>query len=135
MRSRILVGAFLLVGILAAGSVAMTRVDAAPAVRWAAINLAEPTLIAGSFVYGPILVEHDDARMARGEPCTVIYRFQPGKGLGKEITSFHCKPRWGDNTVDLFALSTRRNQNGDCVLVEYQFAGDVEAHGVPATSR
>jgi hypothetical protein len=135
MRSRILVGAFVLVGVLVAGSVS-TNIQANPAVKWAAVNLDEPTLIQGAFVSGPVLFEHDDGRMARGEPCTVIYRFAPGKGPREEIASFHCKPRWGvavDNVK--FALSTKRDPNGHCVLLEYQFPGDAEAHGVPTASR
>lgn len=132
MRSRILVGAFLLLGVLFVGSALTT---AAPTAKWAVIALSEPTLIAGSFASGPVLIEHDDGRMARGEPCTKVYQFLPGKGLGEKIVSFHCKPRWVKTVDDRFVLETRRNNNNYCVLLEYRFAGDAEAHGVPMTKR
>ncbi len=53
------------VGISASGS------TAAPALKWAAVNLTDTTMIAGSLVSGPVIFIHDDERMARGEPCTV----------------------------------------------------------------
>jgi hypothetical protein len=134
MRSKILVGGLLLTGIVAAGVFVPPAVHANPAVKWAIVHLPDPTLIAGSFAQGPVLFEHDDGRMARGEPCTVVYRFHPGKGPREEIVAFHCKPKWGE-TTDRFALSTGRDGLGNCVLREYQFAGDVESHGVPTTSQ
>jgi hypothetical protein len=131
MRSRVFVALFVFIGTLAAGAVS-TGIQANPAVKSVAVNLDEPLLIKGLFVSGPVLFEHDDARMARGEPCTIIYRFAPGKGRREELVSFHCTPRWGKvaDTTKL-ALDTTRDSNGHCVLREYQFAGDTEAHGVP----
>ena len=76
------------------------------------------------------MFEHDDARMARGEPCTRVLRFVPGPGPGEEIVGFHCKPRWGQ-APDRFTAATDRNPDGMRVLTHYQFAGDEEAHGVP----
>lgn len=134
MRSRILVGAFLLVAILPIGSIATMGIEADPLCKWAVINLPDPIRIGGAFAFGPVLFEHDHTRMARGEPCTVVYQFVPGKGRGDKIVSFHCKPRWGA-AVDRFALATGRDALGHRVLVEYQFAGDTEAHGVPTTTR
>ncbi len=132
MQSRILVGALALVASLVAGA-AVTGSAADPVLKWAAVNLTETTSIAGAFVSGPVLFVHDDAKMARGEPCTGVYRFQPGKGMGEEIVSFHCKPRWG-SAPGQFTAATSRDPNGPRVLREYQFAGDTEAHGVPARS-
>jgi simple sugar transport system permease protein len=45
---------------------------------------------------GPVLFTHDMTKMARGEPCTTVYIFEPAtKGPAEEITSFHCIPnRW-----------------------------------------
>ena len=134
MRTRILLGALLLVGIVPVASIATTGGEAATPAKWAVVNLSEPTLIAGAFAFGPVLFEHDNARMARGEACTRVYHFVPGKGPGEEIVSFHCTPRWGA-TVETFQLGTRRNDRDTCVLVDYQFAGDPEAHGVPAPGR
>ena len=102
--------------------------------KWAHVNLTEATWIAGAFVAGPVMFVHDDARMARGEPCTRVHRFVPGKGPGEEIVGFHCKPRWG-KAPNRFTTATDRNPDGIRVLTDYQFAGDEEAHGVPYKER
>lgn len=134
MRSRILLGVLLLAGVVAINSVATARGEAAILTKWAAVNLQEPTLIAGSIVYGPVIFEHDEGRMTRGEPCTVVYRFVSGKGRGQEIVSFHCTPRLAAS-AGRFELGTSRNDRGTCVLTKFQFAGDIESHGVPAMIR
>jgi hypothetical protein len=133
MRSRIFVGAVLLLGMLAAGAVATSGDRVAPARQWAVVYLAEPTLIGSTIVQGPVLFTHDDDRMARGEACTSVRLFEPAKGPLEEIASFHCTPI-RRAVVGKFTIRTRPNvEHGfGCVLTEYQFAGDSEAHGVPA---
>lgn len=103
---------------------------AAPAVKWAAINLTDTTMIAGSFISGPVVFVHDDERMARGEPCTSVHRYEPGKGVGEELVAFHCTPRWG-KAPDTFTRAIARRPDGPPVMTEYQFAGDEEAHLIP----
>ena len=76
---------------------------------------------------------HDDEKMARGEPCTSVHRFEPGKGLGEEIVAFHCKPRW-TRAPGQFTTATASRPDGPPVMTEYQFAGDEEAHGIPVKS-
>jgi hypothetical protein len=127
MRSRLIVGSLLILGALGVGAV---RVATAPAVKWAAINLSQTTVIAGAFVSGPVVFVHDDARMAKGEPCTSVHRYVAGKGLGEELVAFHCKPRWG-KAPNTFTQSTTIRPDGPPVLTDYQFAGDEESHGVP----
>lgn len=128
MRSRIFVASLFLIGAVVATT------NATPAVKWAAVNLKDTTMIAGAFVSGPVVFVHDDARMARGEPCTTVHRFVPGKGPGEEIVGFHCKPRW-TKAPDRFTAATITRPDGPPVLTEYQFAGDEEAHLVPKTAR
>ena len=94
MRSRIIVGSLVVFAGLAVASVSRSAAD--PVVKWAAINLTDTTVIAGAFVSGPVVFVHDDAKMARGLPCTSVHRFVPGKGPGEELIAFHCKPRWGE---------------------------------------
>ena len=130
MRSRILVGSLVLVGLV----ITAARIAADPALKWAIVNLKDTTLIAGSFVSGPVVFVHDDARMARGEPCTSVHRFVPDKGPAEQIVAFHCKPRWGAAPAR-FTTATTRRPDGPPVLTEYQFAGDEEAHMVPSTAR
>jgi hypothetical protein len=124
-----LIGMLVLMGLVAAGSVAAAGLGAS-AVKWAVVNLPEPTMINGSFVMGSVIFQHDDERMARGEPCTKIYKFEPGKSVGEELVSFHCKPRWTE-AAKRFTMAAHRDHRGIRVLTEYQFWGDPEAHGVP----
>lgn len=131
MRSRILVGASLLVGVLGVGTIATNGDGGAPVRQWAIASLTEPTLIGSTIVEGSVLFTHDDAKMARGEPCTTVYLFEPTKGPAEEIASFHCIPK-SRKIVHKFTITTRPNALGfGCVLTEYQFAGDSEGHGVP----
>lgn len=129
MQIRMFVGAAAVLATVVVGSVG-TRIFAEPSLKWALVNLKDTTSIAGVFVSGPVMFLHDDARMARGEPCTSVYRFVPGKGPGEEIVSFHCKPRW-TKAPKGFISATIHSPYGPRVLTEYQFAGDEEAHGVP----
>ena len=127
MRSRLIGGSLLALATL----ILLTpRTIAAPAVKWAAVNLTDTTWIAGAFVSGPVVFVHDDNKMARGEPCTSVHRFEPGKGVGEELVAFHCKPRWG-KAPSSFTKGVSRMPDGPPVLIEYQFAGDEEAHLVP----
>jgi hypothetical protein len=132
MRSSRVVAVSVLLVVLGAGAVA-TSGRAAPERQWAVVYLQEPTLIGSTIVQGPVLFTHDDAKMARGEPCTTVQLFDPGNGPAESITSFHCIPR-SRPVVSTFTIRTRPNvQDGiGCVLTEYQFAGDSEGHGVPA---
>ena len=132
MCSRILVSAFLLVSVLVAGTVATGGNRVAAARKSAVAYLAEPTLIGSTIVQGPVLFTHDETKMARGEPCTTVHLFDPPKGPAEEVVSFHCISTHR-RVVDKFTIRTRPNVVLDfgCVLTEYQFAGDTEAHGVP----
>lgn len=133
MRPRIFVGSLLLLASLPIGIVMATGATN-PALKWAIVNLKDTTMIAGSFVSGPVVFVHDDARMARDEPCTSVHRFDAGKGPGEEIVAFHCKPRWGA-APERFTTAIRSQPDGPPILTEYQFAGDEEAHGVPKKAR
>src|SRR5262249_43070305 len=94
------------------------------------VNFMDTLLVGRTLVTGPVLMVHDDAKMARGEPCTTIYRFDHNAGPKEALVSFHCKPRRAaraENTV----LTTEYTSTGIKRLSEYQIAGDTEAHGVP----
>src|SRR5436190_8815013 len=92
MRPRVLVGTLVLVGALIGGAVPTTGDGVTRGRQQAVVYLTEPTLIGSTIVQGPVLFAHDDASMARGEACTRVYLFEPGKGPAEEITSFHCIP-------------------------------------------
>lgn len=127
MRSRIIVGALIVVAGLA---LTATHPAANPAVKWAAVNLVDTVSIAGAFVTGPVVFVHDDAKMARGEPCTSVHRYDKDKGIGKTLVAFHCTPRWG-KAPSTFTRGTAHRPEGPPVMTEYQFAGDEEAHLIP----
>jgi hypothetical protein len=133
MRSRILVGAFALAGVLASGTVATSGDRVMPPLQSAIVYLSEPTLIGSRIVQGPVLFTHDDTNMARGKPCTEVHLFDLAKGRLEKIVSFHCIPT-PRTAVRTFTLTTEPNVAAGfgCVLTAFQFAGDVEAHGVPA---
>ena len=132
MRSRILVGTFLLVAFIGAGTLAARGNSFVNSdTQWSIVNFAEPVLVKGQFVMGPVLIVHDSAKMARGEACTTFYRFDPASGPKEELVSFHCIPRH-TKSVATTTLTTLSNEPGCKKLVEYQIAGDSEAHGIPA---
>lgn len=131
MRSRFLVGASLLVGILVIGTLSAANLGAAPSKEWVIASFARPTVIAGAIVQGSVLIVHDDERMANGEPCTTVYRFDRVRGRQEKIVSFMCKPTQRE-AVDKFTATCRFAViSGPDVLTEYQFAGDKEGHRVP----
>ena len=131
MRARILASGLLLVTVLVAGAVA-TGGDGAATRQSAVVYVTEPTLIGAMIVQGPVLFTHDEARMARGEPCTSVSLFDPAHGPGEEIASFHCIPKHRP-VASRFVMRTRPNiaLAFGCVLTEYQFPGEAEGHGVP----
>lgn len=127
MRSRVIVGAFLLVGLSSVGTVANTAGNR----HWAAVNVLEPLLVSNRVVSGPILIVHDDFKMARGEPCTTFYRFVPGKGPQEALVSFHCRPDRGAVAEQTTLTVMPSSPQGCKRLIDYQIAGDSEVHGVP----
>jgi hypothetical protein len=96
----------------------------------AIVNFMDTVLVNRKLVSGPVLIVHDDAKMARGEPCTTFYRFDQAEGPKEELVSFHCKPRRADR-VESTTITTVNTDLGVKQLVEYQIAGDSEVHGVP----
>jgi hypothetical protein len=98
--------------------------------QWSTANFVAPMLVARTLVSGMVLIVHDDVKMAQGEPCTTFYRFDPVEGTKEALVSFHCKPRRAEK-VDATTFITEPADLGVKRLVEYQIAGDAEAHGVP----
>lgn len=130
---RMTASVLLLVAALGAGALASGDDSRGSAPQSAIVNIAEPTLIGSTIVQGPVLFVHDEAKMARGEPCTSVRLFIPGSGPTEEIATFHCIPRVG-KAPRRFTLTTQPNValGFGRVLTAYQFAGDPEIHGVPA---
>lgn len=126
MRKTFLVGALLVVA-----AFAVTALGAAPARRAAVVRFLKPTIIAGAAVLGPVVFEHDDERMARGEACTKVYRYDAKhQSAGELIVAFMCSPH-DREPVKEFEARLVKAPAGPDRLVEYQFQGDAEGHGVP----
>lgn len=97
-------------------------------VQKADIVFRDPVQVRDRILMGRYVIEHDEGRMARGEPCTHIYH---ADRPGDLVVAFHCthleRPVTWQNTVVLAPgpLSIK-------TLSEFQFAGDTASHGVPA---
>jgi len=132
MKSRIIVGALIVVGLLGAGTFASGGgVNVSGPRQWTIVNFMDPVSVLGRNVMGPVMIVHDDQKMARGEACTTFYRFDTSRGPREEIVSFHCTPV--QRTVAASTTFTvADNPNITCKrLLEYQIAGDSEAHAIP----
>lgn len=132
MKSRIIVGSLLLFGVLGVSTVASRGANVAASRSWALVNFANRVSVQDRVIMGPVMIVHDDEKMARGEPCTTFYRFDPARGPREELASFHCIPvqrAVAESTT--FTLAP--GPDTTCKrLVEYQIAGQSEGHRVPA---
>ena len=131
MRSRIIVAVVALTAVVGVGTLAARGNSELTAKKqWAITHLMNPVLIKNTIVMGAVLIVHDSEKMARGEACTTFYRFKPGGGPQEELVSFHCQPRRA-SAVETTTLTKVSTEPGCARLIEYQIAGDTEAHGVP----
>ena len=143
MRSRILFGVLLVLGLLSPATFATSGARVSPVRQWAIVNFDRTTAVSGALLNaGRYLIVHDADKMARGDACTTFYRFgESGNGAQEEAVSFHCIPRerevGGETTL---TLGTVAGDTGGCTsgwsytndkLTEFQFAADSEGHGVP----
>lgn len=132
MKSRIVLGALLAIGLLSVGTHASRGVNVAGARQWTIANFVNPVNVHGQVVMGPVLIVHDDEKMAKGEACTTFYRFDPSRGPREEIVSFHCTPVQRDVAGETTFTVVNSPNDGTCKrLVEYQIAGDGEGHQIP----
>jgi hypothetical protein len=128
MWLRLLIGTTLSFAALAMVTVAGIE----PARQTALVRFMKPTIIAGTAVLGQVLFEHDDERMTRGEPCTTVYAYDGHTQWRRNVlVDFMCVPQERDLATKFAATCTRSTPFGPERLVEYQFAGDWEGHGVP----
>lgn len=105
------------------------QLNPAPPVRQSAeVWFHRPVMVGSSILQGRYVIEHDNNRMARGEPCTHIYAYD---NRNKPVAAFHCthleRDRADQNVVVVYTTSDGRTQR----LSEFQFAGETAAHGYP----
>ena len=79
---------------------------------------------------GQYLFVHDDAAMARGDACTLIYKGDTATA-NKLVVSFHCTPTERTKATHFVTRSTEK-PGGVVELLEFQFKGDTESHLIPA---
>jgi len=88
-----------------------------------------PVKVGTRVLFGKYVIEHDNTRMARGEPCTYIYAAEDRQ---TPVVTFHCahldRPRGQQASVTLRSLG---EANGMQEFREFQFAGELGAHGFP----
>jgi len=123
----------LLVALLFAVAISTTSPvasKAAPTGKQKAImQFTEPVTLMGVVLKGEYLFVHDDEAMARGEACTFVYKGNAAIA-DKLVVSFHCTPT---NRARANSFTVRmENIGGVNQLREFQFAGETEAHMVPA---
>lgn len=92
----------------------------------AIVTFPDPVLVGGTFVMGRIEIVHDEDRMARGEPCTQVYRLAKGK-LPQEVVAIHCK-RVSRPIAEHLTLGMRTTDPRFRTLTTYQFRGSDHAH-------
>ena len=132
MKTRIIVGALIVVGLLGVGTFASRGgAEVSGSRQWTLVNFIDPVSVLGNLVMGPVMIVHDEEKMASGEACTTFYRFDPSRGPREEIVSFHCTPvqRSVASSTTLTVVNGR--DTGCKRLVEFQIAGEAEAHAIP----
>ena len=92
MRARIIVGVVLVMALFCVGTFASRAGDRAGRRQWTVVNFMNPVQVKDRVVMGPVLIVHDDEKMAHGKACTSFYRFDTARGPQEEIVSFHCQP-------------------------------------------
>jgi len=134
MARRIFVLVLLLTAMTATSSVPLGAREPVQASR---VTFTEVTRVCGYFLMGTYVIVHDDAKMAAGEPCTTIYKIRDGQPAEATV-SFHCIPRQrglvASTTLTTIPSMGTTTGTRTVDLVEYQIAGDTEAHGVPETA-
>lgn len=98
------------------------------AVQTTTVTFRDPVRVGDRILFGRYVIEHDNDRMARGEPCTHIYEASDPR---LPVVAFHCthltRPAPATATVFLRRTGTYPLQE----LLDFQFAGESSSHGVP----
>lgn len=101
---------------------------ALPARQVVEVWFTRPTLIGRAIVQGRYVIEHDNDRMARGEPCTHIYAYGD---QNKPVATFHCTHLERDRASNNLVMLIDDGPSGMKRLTEFQFAGETASHGYP----
>jgi hypothetical protein len=115
--------------ILLGSTLAQRRTDSATT---AVVEFTDKTKLGGEILFGRYYFEHDDSRMARGEPCMYVYSYEEGKA-GNLVVSFHCTPVDRPKARDVIVSLVMSSSPDLFLLKEIQFKGSTKGHLVPGT--
>ena len=132
MKARFLVFALLIVGMMSAGTVASRGQGIANPRTSAIVNFPDPVRVLDQLIMGPVLIVHDDQKMENGEACTTFYRFDRTRGPQEALISFHCTPQQREVASTTRFTVVEAGESNCKRLIEYQIAGESEAHAIPA---
>lgn len=122
----------ILAGALAAAIAVAVSAGNAPKKESAIVEFSNTVKLMGVLLRGQYLIVHDEARMAKGEACTYVYRGK-AENADKLVTSFHCTHMDRVKTDKLKISYT--NYGGKPYetpeVIEIQFAGSADGHRVP----
>jgi hypothetical protein len=99
-------------------------------VESAVVEFTDKTKLGDEILLGQYFFEHDDKRMARGEPCMYVYGYEQGKP-GKLVVSFHCKPVERSAVRDVVITVAMTKQADLFELKEIQFKNSKKGHLIP----
>jgi len=108
----------------------------------AVVEFTDKTKVMGAVLYGKYFVVHDEARMAKGEPCLFIYRYNEGEPLdqiegqsGRLIVSFRCRHvdrSAAREPVLTLGMTSGADPSVLFELREIQLPGSTVGHQVPS---
>lgn len=101
---------------------------APPVKQTTEIWFKQPTLVGTSILQGRYVIDHDNDRMARGEPCTHIYAYNDRT---TPVVTFHCTHLERERATQNIAVIVHTGDPSIRRLTEFQFAGETAAHGYP----
>jgi hypothetical protein len=99
----------------------------APSVQRAVVWFHRPVWVGRNVLMGQYIIEHDTGRQARGEPCTHIYAVDNPRS---PVVTFHCTHLTAEKS-DRAQVVLQSMGDGVHRLVQFQFAGEDAAHGMP----
>ena len=105
------------------------QLNPAPPVRQSTeVWFQRPVLVGRAILQGRYVIEHDNDRMARGEPCTHLYAYN---NRVTPVATFHCTHLERDRASQNVVVLATTGDGSMQTLLEFQFAGESAAHGYP----
>jgi hypothetical protein len=129
---RVVFIAFALFGLFALGgsSWPLSSSIAAPSRESAVVEFTRTVKLHGALLRGVYTIVHDEEKMARGEPCTYVYRDRK-MDERKLVVSFHCIHVERERATAFGATIPQHGPYEVPEITEIQFAGSTAGHKVP----